>query len=185
MNEQSGSPAFRVLRVIESAPAPVRSPALAQSAFIHLEFEQAGIRYRCISYVILGHVLSDGQWLYAESNVASRAEDFGRNLPVLTEIWNSAETAGWVAQERLDNAIKSLREANEIRSQTARRQEEARERTHYKWIEAIRGTRVVEDTGTGQRAHVDLGRATDIVRTLNELAGYERYQEIPLWQLNQ
>ncbi len=184
MNEQSGSPAFRVLRVIESVLVPVRSPALAQSAFIHLEFEQARIRYRCISYVILGHVLSDGQWLYAESNVASRAEDFGQNLSVLTEIWNSAETAGWVAQERLDNAIQSLHEANEIRWQATRRQEATRDRTHDKWIEVIQGTRVVEDAGTGQRTHVDLGRVTEIVRTLNEHAGYERYQELPLWQLN-
>ncbi|MEJ2725227.1 MAG: hypothetical protein P8175_11415 [Deltaproteobacteria bacterium] len=56
---------------------------------------------------------------------------------------------------------------------------------HDKWIEVIRGTRILEDSLTGDRRSVNLAWSKDIVRKLNDFEGYDRYREIPLWQLNQ
>jgi hypothetical protein len=52
------------------------------------------------------------------------------------------------------------------------------------WTEAFRGTRIVEDTRTGQWRDVDLAYSADTVRRLNEREGYPRYREIPLRDLN-
>jgi len=43
---------------------------------------------------------------------------------------------------------------------------------HANWTEAFRGTRIVEDTRTGQWRDVDLAYSGDTVRRLNEREGY-------------
>jgi hypothetical protein len=124
-------------------------------------------------------------WIFVLSYVASRVESFAQNLPILMEIWGSAKTAQWVYTERLENAMRSLREAGQIWEQTTANRQRAEQRMHDKWTEVFRGTRIVEDTETGRRTDVNLGWSTEIVRRLNQSEGYERYREIPLWELNQ
>jgi hypothetical protein len=74
---------------------------------IDLECEFKGVLYRNISQLILGTVAMDGSYLYYESNEASRSECFGQNLPTLIRISDSAQTAGHVVRERLENAMNS------------------------------------------------------------------------------
>ena len=183
-SQQRGMPPRNILRVIEAVPAsPV--PGYAQGAYIDFEYEARGARYRAIQYLLLGNINMDGSWLLYTTYVASRSESFAQNLPVLLEIWGSARTSQRVIQERLDNAMRSLREAGEIYRQATDNRTRAQQRMHDKWTEVFRGTRIVEDTLTGDRQSVDLSYSKDIVRRLNEIEGPGRYRELPLWQLNQ
>jgi len=179
-----GMPPRNILRVVEAVPAPP-VPGYAQAAYIDYEYETSGTRYRTIQYILLGNVNMDGSWILYTTYVASRSESFAQNLPVLLEIWGSARTSQRVIHERLDNAMRSLREAGEIYRQATDNRARAEQRMHDKWTEVFRGTRIVEDTLTGERQSVDLSYSKDIVRRLNEIEGPGRYREIPLWQLNQ
>jgi len=182
-NQQRGIPPRNILRIIEVAQAPP-VPGYSQAAYIDYECEFGGVRYRSIHYMLLGNVNADGSWILYTTYVASPVESFAANLPVLLEIWGSARTAQHVINERLDNAMRSLREAGEIYRQTVQNRERSQQRIHDKWTEVIRGTRIVEDTLTGERRDLDLGWSKDIVRRLNQGEGHDRYREIPLWQLN-
>jgi hypothetical protein len=183
-NQQRGGPTRRMLRLVEAAPAPV-VPGYSQAAYIDYEYEMSGRRYRCIQYVMLGNVTAAGTWIFYTTYVASPSETFAQNLPVLLQIWGSSRTAQHVLQERIDNAMQSLREAGDIYRQATGSRERAQQRMHDKWTEVFRGTRIVEDSLTGDRGSANLAWSKDIVRRLNEAEGHNRYREIPLWQLNQ
>jgi hypothetical protein len=183
--QQSGQPPARIVRVIEASPVAMRVAGLSQAAYIHYEYDAAGVLWRGVALAILGAIMSDGSWMFYQTYVASPAQSFAQNLPVLVRIWNSALTARHVIQERLDNALNSLREAGEIWRQSTENRNQALNRIHNNWTEAFRGTRVVEDTRTGTRYDVNLGYSTEIVQRLNQQEGSERYREIPLRDLNQ
>jgi len=183
-NQQRGIPPRNILRLIEVAQAPP-VPGYSQAAYIDYECEFGGVRYRSIHYILLGNINMDGSWILYNTYVASPVESFAAHLPILLEIWGSARTAQHIINERLDNAMRSLREAGEIYRQTVQNRDRSQQRIHDKWTEVIRGTRIIEDTLTGERRDVDLGWSKDIVRRLNQGEGHERYREIPLWQLNQ
>jgi hypothetical protein len=182
--QQRGGPPRNLIRMIEAAPAPL-VPGFAHAAFLDFEYEEGGVRYRAIQYFMVGTVNMDGSYLVYTTYVASRSETFAQNLPVLMEIWASARTAQHVLQERIDSAMKNLREASEIYNRTMQNRAQAQQRMHDKWTEVFRGTRIVEDTLTGERRTVDLAYSREIVQRLNEIEGPGRYREIPLWQLNQ
>jgi hypothetical protein len=182
--QQQGRPAPRITRIIEAAPRPV-AQGLSSFTMIDLECEFKGVLHRNISQLILGSVAMDGSYLYYESNEASRSECFGQNLPTLIRISDSAQTAGHVVRERLENAMNSLRQAGEIYRQTIQNRNQAQDRSNANWTEAFRGTRIVEDTRTGRWHDADLAYSADTVRRLNEREGYPRYREIPLRDLNQ
>jgi len=182
--QQRGMPPRNILRIVDAVPAPPVA-GYAQAAYLDFEYAMRGARYRAIQYMLLGNVNMDGSWILYTTYVASPAESFAQNLPVLLEIWASARTAQHVIHERLDQAMRSLREAGEIYRQTTENRARSQQRIHDKWTEVIRGTRIIEDTVTRERWDADLGHSREIVRRLNEGEGSERYQEIPLWQLNQ
>jgi len=183
MARRSGQPPDRLLRVIEALPVALQAPGLAQAAYIDYEVQTPEGVWRGLTLVILGSIMSDGSWLFYHTYVSSPAHSFAQNLPVLVRIWNSALTAQHVIQERLDNALNSLREAGEIWRQTTQNRQQAEQRMADNWTEAFRGTRVIEDTRTGTRADVPLGYSAEIVDRLNRQSP-GRYREIPLRELN-
>ncbi|MCW8859965.1 MAG: hypothetical protein OQK97_09745 [Deltaproteobacteria bacterium] len=182
-NQQRGIAPRRILRLVEVAPAPP-VPGYSQAAYIDYEYEMSGKRYRGIQYVMLGDIGPTGIWVLYTTYVASPSETFPQNLPVLIEIWGSARTSRGEIIARLDEAMNNLREAGEIYRQASGNRQVTQQRTHYKWIEAIQGTRIVEDSLTGEQGDVNLGWSKEIVQRMNQAEGHERYREIPLWQLN-
>jgi len=182
--QRSGNPPANILRIIEVAPV-TPAPGYRQAAYIDYEVEIGGVRCRILKFLMLSNVTTDGIWIPYFTYVLSSSESFPQNLPILLEIWGSARTAQHVIHEKLDEAVRSLREVGEIYRQTAQNRERSQDRIHDKWTEVIRGTRIVEDTLTGERRDVDLGYSKEIVRRLNQGEGTDRYREIPLWQLNQ
>ena len=184
VNQRQGLAPRQILRLVESAPAsPV--PGYSQAAYIDYEYETAGKHYRCLQFVMLGNVNPTGNWIFYTTYVASPAESFPRNLPVLIQIWGSSRTAQHVLQERINEAVQNLRAAGDICRQAGLDREKTQQKAHDKWTEVFRGTRILEDSLTGERNSVNLAWSADIVRKLNEAEGSDRYREIPLWQLNQ
>jgi hypothetical protein len=181
-NQQQGLPPFRITRIVKVEPQPLVQ-GFTHIAFIELELEKQGTIYYNRSLVNLGTPMA-GNYLYYESNVAARAECFAQNYVPLMQILNSAQTAGHIVRERLDSAMRSSREANDIMWQTIQNRNRAQDRMHADWTEAFRGTRIVEDTRTGRWHDADLAYSGDTVRRLNEREGYDRYREIPLRDLN-
>ncbi len=180
---RSGQPPDRLLRVIEASPVALRAPGLTQAAYIDYEVQRAEGVWRGLRLVILGSIMSDGSWLLYQTYVSSPTQSFAQNLPVLVRIWNSALTAQHVIQERLDNALNSLREAGEIWRQSTQNRQQAEQRMADDWTEVFRGTRVIEDTRTGTRVDASIGYSTEIVDLLNRQSP-GRYREIPLRELN-
>ncbi len=183
VNQQRGLSPRNILRVIEASPAPLVA-GYSQAAYIDYEYETLGRRYRCIQYVMLGDVGPTGVWILYTTYVASPSDTFAQNLPVLIQIWSSSRTAQHVIQGRIEDAIKSLQEAGDIYQQASSARENSLQKMHDQWIEAIQGTRIIEDSLTNERRDIDLGWSKEIVQRMNQNAGYQRYQEIPLWQLN-
>jgi hypothetical protein len=182
--QRTGNPAGTILRINEVAPVSP-APGFRQAAYIDYEVDIGGVRCRFLRFLMLSHVGPDGMWMPYSTYVGSPAGAFPQNLPVLLQIWGSARTAQHVIDEKLGEALQSLKDVGEISRQTAQTRERSQQRIHDKWTEVIRGTRIVEDTLTGERRDVGLGYSHEIVRRLNEGAGTDRYREIPLWQLNQ
>jgi hypothetical protein len=183
ISRQAGAPQtmIRILGIREAVP--VTPPqGYAQAGYVDVEFEENGARRRALALVFVGPPLADGTWLYYESSVASPTETFARNLPVLMRIGASAQTAGHVYRERLADATTKLREAGEIWRQSTQARQQSIERSHADWTEAFRGTRIIQDTHTGERADVDLGYARDLVHALNRREP-DRYREVPLREL--
>ena len=181
-NQQQGLLPFRITRIFRVEPQPLVQ-GFSHTAFIELELEKQGAIYYNRSLVNLGTPMA-GTYLYYESNVAARTECFAQNYMPLMQILNSAQTAGHIVRERLDSAMRSSREANDILWQTIQDRNRAQDRMHANWTEAFRGTRIVEDTRTGRWQDVDLAYSADTVRRLNEREGSPRYREIPLRDLN-
>ena len=184
LGQRTGNPPANILRIIEVAPV-TPAPGYRQAAYIDYEVEIGGVRCRILKFLMLSNVSTDGLWIPYFTYVGSSSESFSQNLPILLEIWRSARTAQHVINEKLDEAVRSMKEIGEIYRQTAQNRERSQQRIHDKWTEVIQGTRIVEDTLTGERRDVDLGHSKEIVRRLNQGEGTDRYREIPLWQLNQ
>jgi hypothetical protein len=183
-SSQAGRPAPRITQVREAAPVAIPMPGLSQAAYVDFDFERGGGIHRALALAIIGAMGPDGQWLFYQTYVAAPARSFAQSLSVLVTIWNSALTAQHVVQERLNHALASLKQAGEIWQQASQNRQRSLERSHADWTEAFRGTRTIVDTRTGERAHVDLHYARDIVRTLNKREP-GRYQEVPLRELLQ
>lgn len=179
-------PPMRWVRVIEQAPAPDVLPG-GRAVFVHYEVDvgEGGgwRRYRCLSLLSTAPV-SYARWMFSFSSVAAPVEVFGRNLPLLLEIWACWKVSGRVLRERLQKATQSLREAYRIYRQAHRRAQRVMENAMYDWAEVMRGTRAVEDTPTGERRPVDLGWVDEIVEQMNEREGWQRYRAIPLRELD-
>ncbi len=127
-SERSGRPLKNIIRVIEVAPLQV--PNFPQSGFIDYEFDLGGVRYRSIQLIMVAPLSGDGNWFLYTTYIASPIESFYQNLPILIEIWKSAQTARGTIDEGAKSAMDSLREAGEIWRRSTERREQAEERWH-------------------------------------------------------
>jgi hypothetical protein len=172
----------QVVKIIEYAP--VAYPG-GQASYIHFDWDRMEqgrlIHFRALALVIISP--GPGQWSYYASTVSSPVKLFARNLPTLMRIWESRKVAGHVVRERLEQARASLREIDNIIQQTYETRQASLDRIGADWTEVFRDQTLVEDRAAGERYDVPLSSVDDLVRTLNEAAGYERYRHVPLREL--
>jgi hypothetical protein len=149
---------------------------------------------------------ADSWWMDCTELTAADAT-FDQDLPVMLAIVNSEKENSQAAQQAVANQIannnrafnaaqqanaaqqknfEALQQIAATRQQTfdgvlksMQHNEVVRNRSLDNFDEAIRGTRTVEDTVTGQRRDVDLGHVDEIVNKLNTREP-DRYIQVPL-----
>lgn len=169
---------WQVTRVREVSGYPVAYP-LTQAAFIDNDQINAGRPLRCLTHVILSTVISNSYWTYFHSNVCSSPNAFAENLPVLMQIWKSAETSPQEIQSRWDNALTNMREIGNILDAGHASRAMGMERAQAPLVESAQSRRIIEDIATGQQANVELAYSSEIVNAMNAQRGYQAYREIP------
>jgi hypothetical protein len=166
-------------QVIDQTPTPWPT---GKGAFIHYEWTNNGQRWQSVALVLMSPN-GDGTYTYYSSTVSSPADRFARNLPVLQEIWSSWKVSDRVLRQRLANALQSMRETSRIYQEANASAQAASERSSRAWSHYIRGDWPYLDTRDDERIDVPQ-RLQPFVDRLNELEGYERYQQIPYAELN-
>jgi len=185
--QMNGQPAPQFNNQIIEA-TPVSGPPGSQAAMIHCDvqiIQPDGTRKhnRGLATVVTAPT-GMAQWMLYYSEVCSPATSFNENLPVLWEIWKSWKTSDAVFQQRIDNALKSLNEANQIYQQAMQERERVMEDAFSDWDEYIRGYRYIEDTDNNRLSPVDLHLAQPLVEKMNHDLGYQRYREVPMREFN-
>jgi hypothetical protein len=175
-------PAQHVTRVIEHHPQAWPG---GQAEMMDVEWvleDNPPARYR--SLVLFGMQPTPmGSWTYYLSLVSAPTERFQQNLPTLLAIWNSWQVAAHVHQRRIDQAIADMREVGQIIDQVHARRQASYDAINADWTEYIRGTTTVRDSVVGEVHDVPLYDIERLVESLNDAAGYERYQHVPLRDL--
>lgn len=162
--------------------APVAWPT-GKAAYLHVEYQAAaaGKSVKCQSLALVCmSPLPDGSWFFYVSSVTALAESFARSLPVLLDVYKSWKVEDHVFQERLQGALRSMRETSRIINEGYASRQRVLSRAMDDWAEYMRGTSVVRDHRFGE--HHEL--ASTYVDRLNQREGYPRYEIIPLKELN-
>lgn len=170
---------WRVANVRAVAPYPVQYP-LTQAAFIDADEVESGQYLRCLVSAIISNPQGGGMWIYAQSQVCDRPETFLANLPVLLQIWGSAETSPAEFQRRYGSILRTMTEIGDI---VAGGQAVASRNTErgMAWLaESLRGTRVIQELGTGREFDANLADSHELARALTALPGSPGYVAIPL-----
>lgn len=174
---------FEAIRVIESAPVP--SAVNGRAAYLLWDVRVNGQPYRLFSYVDCSPAPT-GWWTFYLSSAAAPPNRFNDQLPVMLEAWQK----GWninpeVFRQRLDNAFRTMKETHRIMNRTIRNQQQTFDNARADWTEVFRGTRTVRDTRLQEDWQTDIGWVDETVQQLNERAGYQRFEQIPLRDFNQ
>jgi hypothetical protein len=169
-----------VTRIIEHAPVPWQN---GQAAFIHFESQspEGGTPQESLTLLIM--MPGYGQWTYYFSMVSAPTGLFDQNLPTMVRIWHSWKVSDHVFRERMKGAMESMREISRIIDQSHADRQASFDRTTADWTEVFRDQTQVRDTQIGDYHEVPLSQLDDILRGMNEAAGYERYEHLPLRDL--
>ena len=166
-------------RVIEGTSVP---PLVAggRTELLLVEVNIPPKRARALALVSVSPVNNE-LWLFYLSQVAAPAEDFAAQLPGMMQMWGSWSLNPAMLRERMNSALRTMRETTAILQGINRSQQRAGERWNLAWSQTIRGVQTVEDTATGRREDVDMHLAERIVQGLNE-QGYS-YRIVPVPEL--
>ena len=167
------------MRLIEQSPEQYPG---GQAAWLAYEFETAGEKRRGLAYVITKPLNDDiGTWFFYCSYAGGPAERFAQDLPTMWEMWKSWSVNQAVFRERMDNALKSMRETYRIMQDIHDNQTRTYDNTNYAWSETFRGVTMIEDITTRSRAEVDTNHVDWWVDELNR-RGYP-VRIVPLREL--
>lgn len=175
-------PSQRVLRTIEHAP--IAWPG-GQAAMLDVEWELGGANPRVYRSITLFGMQPGyaGMWTYYFSTVSSPTELFQQNIPTLKRIWGSWRVASSVYQERIEKSFADLKEVGRIIDQVHDERQKSLDAIHADWTEYNTDTTRVADLEVGELYDAPLYDINRLVAGLNKAAGYQRYQHIPLRDL--
>lgn len=177
-------PAARFGRVVEKSPAQYPN---GQAAWIRYQWiapiDGAPTSIDTIALVVMAPV-GGGSWMYYTSSVTTTTEKLGENLPVLLEIWRSWKISDHVFQERLNEAMKTMRETNEIMSRTAADRSHGHDVANAKWSEYWRGERTMRDErGMDRDREVPYQNLDKVIEERNRQEGWQRWRIVPQEEL--
>jgi hypothetical protein len=166
-------------RIIETAPMQPLT-AGSQTAMFLVEVRSGQSAVRSLALVSVAPIDSEN-WIYYMSAVTAPEQLFAERLPVMMQMWSSWGISQALVMERMQNAMRSMRETTAILQGVNDNMRRAGERSNLAWSQTIRGVTTIENTATGGRADVDTNLVDRIVRGLNE-EGYS-YRIVPLPEL--
>jgi hypothetical protein len=168
------------IQLIEQTPA--QAPAGQQAAYISFDVTANGAKYRVLAMALTAPLHDDlGSWFFYDSLVGAPSDKYAQALPALVEMWKSWSVNPAVYRERMDAALKSMRETFKIMQEANAYRQHVYDNTNYAWDETIRGVTMIEDTVTRERAEVDTNYARKIVDEANR-QGYQ-WREVPIGEL--
>jgi hypothetical protein len=165
------------MRIIEQVPV---QGAGGQSAYISYDVELQGRVARGLALISTAPI-DQTTWVYYMSSVATPRERFAQDFPTMWEMWKSWTVNPAVFRERMDSAIRSMRETFRILQESHANTQRTYDRTNLAWSQTIRGVTTIENTVSGWRGDVETRHVDEIVRQLNE-NGYQ-YRVVPLPEL--
>jgi len=167
------------LRLIEQSQEPYPG---GQAAWLSYEFIIDGSKRRGLAYIITKPLRDDlGSWFFYSSYVGGPAESARADLPTMWAMWKSWSVNQSVFRERMDNALRSMRETFQIMQDIHNNQQRAYDNANFGWDETIRGVTMIEDISTGSRTEVDTNHVDWWVNELNR-RGYV-VRQVPLNEL--
>ena len=175
------SPRIGNIRVVEFTP--VQSPTHGRAAFILYDVSLNRAPYRVLSFMDCSPAVS-GYWTFYYSTVGAPRNQFATKLPIMMQAWSAWNVNPQVFQRRLNHALNSMQETHRLLSEANEYRQKTFDNTLADWTEVFRGSRIVRDTRTGKDHYTDIGWVDQTVQHLNERAGYQRFEQIPLRDLN-
>lgn len=167
----------RTIHILDQAAVPFPN---GPGAYFHYEAETDGVRTQALSLVGMWP-LDQSRWMAYNSFVSCRSDRFASDLPGMLEMWRSWSVSEKVRREKMDAALRSMREIGDIIQGVHDRRERAMDNSALGWSEVMRGVNTIEDTVTGRSEQVDITRSEDVLRLLNRSG--ERYRAVPLNEL--
>jgi len=167
------------IRLLEQTPDQYQG---GQAAWLAYEFVMDGKATRGLVWVATAP-LADGTWFYYMSLAGAPAPVYVKQLPTMVAIWKSWGVNQAVYRERMDAALKSMRETFQIMQSIHENTQRTYDNVNEAWDETIRGVTMIQNATTGARATVNTNQAQGIVNQLNQ-QGYN-VQMVPLNQLVQ
>ena len=166
-------------KIIETAPMQPLT-AGSQTAMFLVEMRSGQSAVRSLALVSVAPIDSEN-WIYYMSAVTAPEQLFAEQLPVMMQMWSSWGISQALVMERMQNAMRSMRETTAILQGVNDNMRRAGERGNLAWSQTIRGVTTIENTATGARGDVDTNLVDRIVRGLNE-EGYS-YRIVPVPEL--
>lgn len=108
------------------------------SAFVYYSYtQQGGLHIKGLALAMSMFISSD-QWMLYSSFVQSTSEKFPEVLPKLVTIWNHWKIDDRVFQERINSAMQSMREINQMMSDSIKYRQETFEKTNIAFDDYLR-----------------------------------------------
>jgi hypothetical protein len=164
-------------RVIEQMPVQAQN---GRAAYITYEIQMDGKTVRGFAMVNTSPI-DQTNWLYYMSAIATPAARFSQDFPTMWAMWKSWSVNPAVFRERMDAALKSMRETSRLIQETNANTQRTYDRTNLAWDQTIRGVTTIEDTVTRRRGDVNTQYVDEVVGVLNQ-NGYN-YRIVPLPEL--
>ena len=165
------------IRLIEQTPDQFQG---GQAAWLAYELVFEGTPYRGIAWVATAP-LADGSWFFYCSYAGAPADRFPRELPTLVAMWKSWGVSQAVFRERMDAALRSMKETYRIMQEIHDNQSRTHDNVNYAWDQTIRGVTMIEHVTTGARGEVNTNDAQSIVDEMNR-QGYH-FRVVPINEL--
>ena len=134
-------------KLIETTP--VQNPGGQGIYALQESNNEAGHRKGLI--LMMTSQMTSEEWLLYTSYAVSDASTFSQDLPVMMKIWASWKVDDRVYQQRMQQALATMKETSSILQSTIDNQMHAYDNTNYAMDMVIRGNWPVENTETGAR----------------------------------
>jgi hypothetical protein len=142
-------------RLIETTPA--QNPG-GQGIYALQESNNENGHRKGLILMMTSQMTSE-EWLLYTSYAISDASTFQQDLPIMMKIWASWKVDDRVYQQRMQQALASMKETSNILTSQIDNQMHAYDNSNYAVDMTIRGHWPVENTETGERVEVDQNMA--------------------------